>query len=178
MEKYKEKIIGFFKEPMIYIILFCVIIQVLTYKTIPDYIITNDSSTYTIEYNSSLLKGEVNYLRTPVYPYLTKIICKIGGQEMLFNNITLFQKILFVFTLILFYDTVKKITKNRIITSVLTLILGICPFIIFWNIMILTEALAIFETVLLSWVTIKYFEKPNKVLSGIMRNFNISNDND
>lgn len=178
MENYKEKIIGFFKEPMIYILIFCIFIQILTYKTIPDYIMTSDSYTYTVEYNSSLLKGEVNYLRTPVYPYLTKIIGKIGGQEMLFQNIVLFQKVLFVFTIVLFYDTLKKITKSKVITSVLTVVFGICPFITFWNIMILTEALAIFEIVLLSWITMKYFGNPNKIWAGMMRSCNIGNDYD
>ena len=41
MGNYKEKIIGFFKEPMIYILIFCIFIQILTYKTIPDYIQLN-----------------------------------------------------------------------------------------------------------------------------------------
>lgn len=178
LNNYKEKIVAFLKESIIYILIFCISIQVLIYNTIPEYITTNDSYTYTIEYHSNLLKGEVDPLRTPIYPYLTKIIEKIGGQENMFRNIALFQKILFILTIMLFYDTLKKITKNKIITSVLTIIFGICPFIIFWNIMILTEALAIFEIVLLSWITIKYFEKTNKIWAVMMRNCNIRNDYD
>lgn len=170
MEKYQKKIINFLKQPILYIIIFCVLIQMATYKTIPNYIMTSDSYTYTEEYNSSIFKGEVNALRTPVYPYLAKIIGKIGGQESVYENIVLFQKLLFIVTIILFYNCLKKITKNNIITSILTIVFGICPFITFWNIMILTEALSIFEITLLSWITIKYLSKPNKILATIIRN--------
>ena len=44
--------------------------------------------------------------------------------------------------------------------------------------MVLTEALAIFEIVLLSWITIKYFEKPNKIYAGMIRNRNSRDDYD
>ena len=178
LNNYKEKIVNFLKEPILYILIFCIFMQLLIYMTIPNYVMTTDSYTYTTEYNSSILKGEVDYVRTPVYPYLAKIIEKIAGEEMLFQNIVLFQKILFIFTIVLFYDTLKKITKNKVITSVLTVIFGVCPFIIFWNIMVLTEALAIFEIVLLSWITIKYFEKPNKIYAGMIRNRNSRDDYD
>lgn len=178
MEKYKEKIINFLKQPILYVVIFCVLIQILTYKTIPNYIMTSDSYTYTEEYNTSIIKGQVDALRTPVYPYLAKIIGKIGGQERIYENIVIFQKLLFIVTILLFYDCLKKITKNNIITSILTILFGICPFITFWNIMILTETLALFEITLLSWITIQYLNKPNKILASMMRYCGIRNDYD
>ena len=85
---------------------------------------------------------------------------------------------MFIFTLILFYYTIQEIAKNKIISSILSIIFGICPFLVFWNIMILTEAVALFEIVLLSFITIKYLKNPNKYLAGSMRNTDISNDYD
>lgn len=104
MEKsVKEKIINIFKQPLIYVLLLCIFVQVKIYNTVPNYVMTSDSYTYAEEYKSSILRGQVNELRTPVYPYFIKVIEKIGGQENLYNNVAIVQKILFIITLILFY---------------------------------------------------------------------------
>ena len=147
-KKVKDKIMNFLTQPIIYILIFCILVQLLIYKTVPDYILTTDSHTYAEEYNTSILKGEVNPLRTPVYPYLIKIIGKVLGTDNIFSNVVLFQKILFILTIILFYGCLKKMINNKVLISIITIIFGICPFIIFWNVLILTEALSIFEIVL------------------------------
>lgn len=177
-KKTKNKIVSILKQPIIYIVIFCLFVQLQIYKTIPDYVITSDSHTYAEEYTKNILKGEVDALRTPVYPYLIKIIQKIGGEENLFNNIVIFQKILFIVTLILFYYCLRKMTDNKIITTVLTIIFGICPFVIFWNIMILTEAISLFEIVFLSLITIEYLKNPKSILAVLMRNNNTNYDYD
>lgn len=177
-KKTKNKIVSILKQPIIYILIFCIFIQLQIYKTVPKYVLTNDSLTYTEKYSGSITKGKVDALRTPIYPYLSKIIEKIGGQENLYNNIVLFQKALFIITLILFYLTLNCLTKKKMIVYLITIIFGICPSIIFWNITILTEAVSLFEIVLLSYITIKYLKKPNKILSGAIRYYNFINDND
>lgn len=174
----KEKVINFLKQPIIYILIFCIFVQLQIYKTVPDYVISGDSTTYTEDFNGSVRSGQVDQMRTPVYPYIAKIIQKIGGQENLYNNIVIFQKILFIFTIILFYYSMQEITKNKIISSILSIIFGICPFIVLWNVMILTEAVSLFEIVLLSFITIKYLKSSNNYLAGSMRNIDISNDYD
>lgn len=172
----KQKIIEFAKQPIIYILIFCIGIQILIYKTIPDAVVMYDTTSYTTEYNGDIFKGEVDKARTPVYPYLIKIIGAIGGQENLYSNIVIFQKLLFVITIILFYACLKKVTKNRIIICVLTIIFGICPYIIFWNVLILTEALSLFEIVLLSLITLTYLNKPNMKSAIAMRDSCSIND--
>ena len=172
----KQKIIEFAKQPIIYILIFCIGIQILIYKTIPDAVVMYDTTSYTTEYNGDIFKGEVDKARTLVYPYLIKIIGAIGGQENLYSNIVIFQKLLFVITIILFYACLKKVTKNRIIICVLTIIFGICPYIIFWNVLILTEALSLFEIVLLSLITLTYLNKPNMKSAIAMRNSCSIND--
>lgn len=162
----KEYILNLLKEPILYIIIFCIFIQVQIYNTIPEYVITNDTSTYVQDFQGSIRSGKLDSRRTPVYPYIVKIIKKIGGDENLYKNIVIFQKILFIITLILFYFTIKLVTKNKIISTIISIIFGICPYIIFWNIMILTEAVSLFEIVLLSFLTIKYLKKPNNVIAG------------
>ena len=173
MKVKKDKIIEFFKQPLIYVVVICILVQLQIYKTIPSFVITDDSHTYMEEYTQSIFKGQVDRARTPGYPYLIKAIKLIGGEERLCNNVVAFQKILFILTLVLFYYCVQKTTNNRIITTILTIIFGICPFIVFWNIMLLTEALSLFEFVLLCLITIQYLKNPNKILAVLMRNSSI-----
>lgn len=174
----KDKIVNFLKQPIIYVLIFCIFVQLQIYKTVPDYVLTNDSTTYMQEFEGSIRNLQVDATRTPVYPYIIKVIEKIGGSENLYNNIVIFQKILFIFTIILFYYSIQKITKNKIISSVLSIIFGICPFLVLWNVTILTEAIALFEITLLSFITIKYLKSPNNYLAGSMRNTYISDDYD
>lgn len=161
----KDKIINFLKQPIIYIMLFCVVAQAFIYKTIPSYVMTPDSNTYTITYRGHIFKGELDYERTPAYPYFTKIVKVIGGEEDWFNNIAIAQKLLFLVTIVLFYYCMRLITKNRILLTIFTVIFGVCPYLILWNVLVLTEAISIFEITLLSYITIKYLKKPSNLLA-------------
>ena len=176
---FKNKIIEFFKQPLVYIIFICILFQMIIYNTVPKSQSFADTDSY-IESSEqiNITKGIVNDIRTPIYPYFIKIIRKIGGDENLFNNIALVQKMLFFITLILFYYSLKLITKNKIILSILTLIFGISPFIILWNVAILTESLAIMEMVILTLLTISYLKKPGNILAGSLRISNINYDYD
>lgn len=166
-EKIKNRVIEFLKQPLIYVVLICIIFQIKLYNSTEKTHISYDSLTY-LEFSNSegILKGQVDEKRTPIYPYFIKIIKKVGGTENLEENITLVQKYLFILTLLLFYACVKSITKNKLIISIATLIFGISPFIIMWNIPILTESISIFEMTVLALLTIQYLKKPRYILSG------------
>lgn len=178
-EKIKRYIIDFLKQPLIYLLIVIVFIQLKIYNDVPKYHIMTDTKSYEIAYNeNNILKGELNESRTPVYPYIIKTIKYIGGEENAYINIANFQKILFIVTVILFYYSVQIITKNNIIKIIATLIFGICPYIILWNVNILTESVSIFEMVLLAFLTLKYLKSPKRWLAIGIRNNNISYDND
>lgn len=162
--KVKETLLKIVKEPFLYVIVICILCQLKMYQTVPDYVLASDSVTYMEQYTENIFKGEVNEARTPVYPYFIKTIEKIGGEENLEQNIVLIQKILFVGTTIMFYFAVRTITKNKILLSVMTLVFGICPYLVLWNVLILTEAISLFEMVALTLVTLLYLKKPNAVL--------------
>lgn len=169
----RDKIINFFKHPLIIIIIVCTLFQLIIYSTVPKYETTSDSFSYTPGLESSIENH-----RTPVYPFLIDLIRKIVGEEKLLDSISCVQKCLFILTLIMFYYCIKSATKNKKIIIILSLIFGISPFIILWNVMILTEALSLFEITLLAFVTLKFLKKPNFVLAGSTRNNNIGNDSD
>jgi len=148
------------------------------YKTVPAHIEAYDTYSYVEGYQVNLLKGEVDALRTPVYPCFIRLIRKIGGAENVYQNVALFRKLLFIITIVLFYYCLKKITNCKLVICVLTILFGISPFLVFWNVMILTEALSVFEIVLLSLLTISYLKKPNKIVAGSIRSGSIRYDYD
>lgn len=158
------KIKDFFKQPIMYVLIVCIIIQMLMYSVWENYGEQNDSLSYLESYNKgSIFKGYVNQERTPVYPYFIKTIKKLGGEENLKKNIVLVQKILFLISIVLFYYALKTITKNKLILTLITLIFGIAPGLVAWNAMILTEAISVFETVLLVFFTLKYLQNSSKI---------------
>ncbi len=163
----KNKIINLFKEHIIFIVIFCILCQVIIYSTVNQYTLAGDSNTY-LEFDENILNGEVDEERTPVYPYFIKIIKLISGQENYIRNVVIVQEILFIITIILFYYSIKQITNNTLILSIFTIIFGICPNIILWNTVILTESLAMLEMALLIFFTLKYIKKSNNILAGLI----------
>lgn len=166
---HKEKIMKFLKEPLLYLLILIIFIQVVIYSSIPNSSVQYDSTSYLYNYNKgSIFKGYVDDVRTPVYPYFIKLIKKIGGEANLNNNISYVQKILFLISIILMYYTLKMLVKNKIVVSALTVIFGICPTIITWNIFVLTESIAMLEMSILAFITVKYLKNPSKITAGLM----------
>ncbi len=160
----KEKIISIIKSPLIYVLAIVVLVQTYIYKTAPAYSFTPDSPTYYEEYlGGSLLKGQFDELRTPVYPYFIKIIKLFSNDNNIYNKVVFVQKILFFLTLILVFCSMMKITKSKVISSAITLFVGILPNLVLFNTMILTEPLGIFQIVLLMYLVISYIYKPHKL---------------
>lgn len=170
-EKVKGKLIvnKILKEPIIYLLVLIAIIQGIVYSNMPTYGETGDSNGYLHVYDSkSILKGYINESRPPVYPYLIRVIRKVAGEENLEVNIAKVQKFIFFISIILFYCILKMLIKNKLIISILTLIFGITPSILIWNVYIVTEALTCLEILILTYITVKYLKKPSRILSSLM----------
>ena len=167
--KFKERIITFLKEPILYLIIIMIVIQGVVYSNIPKVGHTGDSQGYIDSYDKgSILQGYINDSRPPVYTYFIKVIKKIGGEENFESNVVLVQKILFIISAILFYYTLKLLVKNKIIVSCLTLIFGISPSIFVWNTFIITEAIVGIEMVFLAFITVKYLKQPSTIMASFM----------
>lgn len=167
MENVKRRVIDFLKQPLIYVVIVCIICQIKIYSTVEETMVTLDSTTYTgYAENTSILHGQVDEKRTPVYPYFIKLVQKLFGEENIANKVTRAQEFMFIITVILFYACVSSITKNKLIITLLTLIFGTSPFIILWNVTVLTEAMSIMEVLILTLLTIKYLKKPRSILAG------------
>lgn len=117
-----------------------------------------DSISY-LNYNANIFLGEVNDLRTPLYPYFIKLI-RLFGEQNLIQNIVIAQSIISFFTVILFYNITSSILKNRVTICIATLIYGISPSIINWDKCILTESLSISAIVIFISLILSYLHKP------------------
>lgn len=167
--KYKEKIVSFLKNPIIYLVIIIAIVQSFIYANIPEVGHTGDSGGYLYAYDKgSFFNGYLDEARPPIYSYFIKVIKKIGGEANLESNVVLAQKILFLVSVILFYYILKLLIKNKIIIVSLTLIFGLSPSMFVWNTYIVTEAIVGIEMVFLAFITIKYLKKPSKILASFM----------
>ena len=158
-----KSIIEIFKQPLIYVLTICLIVQFKVYGTVQEFFICPDSSSY-LEY-SNIFEGKLDKTRTPVYPYFIKLIDSVNGDKDLLLSVIFVQKWLFVITLLLFYSCVQNLTKNKAIIAISTLIFGTSPYIILWNIFILTESISLLEITILSLLTILYLKKPKYSLA-------------
>ncbi len=162
-----KAIIEILTQPLIYVLIICIITQFKIYDNVNKYAICPDSYSY-LKYsqNADIFKGKLDKTRTPVYPYFIKLIDTINGNKNLFLSVSFVQKWLFVITFLLFYACVQNLTKNKAIITVSTLIFGISPYIILWNVFILTESISLFEITVLSLLTIRYLKAPKYSLAG------------
>ena len=158
----KNNILAFLKNPLLYIVLLSIVIQNIVYRFFDSYSVFNDTYSYIDGYTQNIFKGEVNNFRTPIYPYFCKIIKLLFGKEKLYNNIVLVQKMLFVFSIVIFYMAMKKIFNSKITYCIVTIFYSLSPFLFMWNTIILSESITIFEFVLLLYFIISYINKPNK----------------
>lgn len=151
------------KNPLSYILIISLFIQKVVYSKFQPYSFSGDTLSYlSMYYKENIFLGEVNFSRTPVYPYLCKIVNLFSTESNFYNNIVFVQKILFFISIILFYLTVKKLFKSKMLNSILTLFYAINPFLFLWNTVLLTEALSIVEITTLLYLTISYIKSPRK----------------
>ena len=147
------------------ILLISALVEMKIYRTIPQVQHANDTITYE-ETNIDWRHGIVDDSRTPVYPILIRIFVKIVGYDSYKYHLIRLQKILFLVGLVFLFLTVQKLTNNKIIASVVSLFFGMSPLLFFWTTFILTESIALFEIILLAFLTISYLKKP-KIVYGI-----------
>lgn len=160
-----------FVNSKIWIILFIfLVVRVIVYSFYNDYSIYVDTFSYE-NYSANILKGEVDSLRTPIYPYIIKGIDMLTkGQVMKYKAITFVQEIVSIISVIVLYHTLKKTFKNEIVSVVATLLYACLPSIFTYNKVILTESLSISLFIMYFCILLRYINNPtNKktILIGI-----------
>lgn len=123
----------------------------------------NDSPTYIQFAFSKLLHLEIQG-RTPVYPIIIRICQFLFGSEYL-QFLIILQYVLWYVSIIYCYKTLELVAKNKICISLFTILYALCPAIILWNNMVLTESIALSCTMIFLYYIIKYIKQPT-FLSG------------
>ena len=123
----------------------------------------NDSPTYIQFAFSKLLHLEIQS-RTPVYPIIIRICQVLFGNEYL-QFLVILQYVLWYVSIIYCYKTLELVAKNKVCVTLFTILYSLCPAIITWNNMVLTESIALSGTMIFLYYIIKYIKQPT-FLSG------------
>lgn len=118
-----------------------------------------DSSTY-FQGLHTLQNGNIDILRTPVYPIILGICMKLFGHSYLYAVICL-QHLTFLISVICIRDISVHLFNNPVIIHGITLIYGVFPFLISWNNFVLTESFAVSFSVFLFYFAFRLFRRPD-----------------
>lgn len=100
--------------------------------------------------------------RVPIYPFICRIVQKIFGEEYL-QFIVILQYIIGYISTVYFFKALQLLIKNKKCITLFTILYALCPAIIAWNNVILTESIALSFTVIFIYYIIKYIKNPNLV---------------
>lgn len=143
---------------IILVIIFCV--RLLIYNFYSDFSIYPDTSSY-VNFDSNILKGEVDEFRTPIYPYIIKFVSLFSNnQQVMYRNLTILQEIVSIISVVVLYKTLEKKLKNQNVNYIVTIIYACLPSIFTYNRVILTESLSISLFMIYFCLIIKYITEP------------------
>lgn len=158
-------------SPLTVILLGILCFRLWYYSNFHSYTIWYDSATYT-DFTENLLLGEVNVFRTPVYPWFIKLMRLLCIADLetatAFNCIVIGQGVVSFIGVILMYLIGKKMFKNRFVTYTLTIVYGISPAVMSWDLNVLTESLSIFATVLSIYLIMCVIEHPTYLRAALL----------
>lgn len=97
--------------------------------------------------------------RTPIYPILIRI-CKVLFDDYYIQAIIGIQYIIWFISIIFLFKMLKLLIKNINIVTIFTILYALCPAIIGWNNIVLTESIALSATVIIVYYIIRYIKKP------------------
>ncbi len=156
--KWQSIIVKFISSDLFWLLISCAAIRLVFYFSLKNTDEYGDSMTY-LNYSANIFLGQVDMLRTPVYPYFIKII-KLFGNDFLIQNIILIQAIISFLSIIIFYKIVGFVFQNRAVILIASIVYGIMPSLINFDKCILTESLSICATVVFLYFIISYLKRP------------------
>ncbi|MEG2295216.1 MAG: hypothetical protein RSB96_00530, partial [Oscillospiraceae bacterium] len=122
---------------------------------------TPDIHSYMAVNSLNYLKGQLDEVRVPLYPFLMDVAKQIFTETFRFNAIILFQICISFIAIIYFYKALTYVLKNKYIVYAITFLYGVSPAIIGWDKAILTESLALSGSVFFIYLMLNYLHRPN-----------------
>lgn len=128
-------------------------------------IITFDSKSY-INFDFESFFDLTFSGRTPIYSMIISFCTFLFGKERILF-ICLLQYAIWYISIIYLYKTLQLLLKNNKIITIIVILYALCPAVITWNNLILTESLALSGTIFFIYNIIKYI-KSNNTKNGIL----------
>ena len=135
----------------------------LYFKMYTTAVIFNDSIGYIWNDFLKIFQGELSG-RTPFYPFIIKLSQKIFQTDYL-RFVCIIQNIMWFIAIIYLYKLLSLLIKNKKLVMFFTILYALCPAIIDWNNVILTESIALSGTIIVIYYIVKYLKEP-KVTTG------------
>ena len=125
------------------IVLIVIIFRLIVFSDYSEYSIYFDTASY-IEYDANILKGEVDAFRTPIFPYIIKLVSLFTDDlRLIYIGTTFVHEIISIISVIILYVTLDKMFKSQIAKYTGTLLYACFPAIFTYNKVILTESLSV-----------------------------------
>ena len=110
--------------------------------------------------NPRLLLGEIDRMRTPVYPCFIAAIRFFFGEENLLHRIVFFQQLISWCCIYFFFHTAKYLVRSTTVVVGTSLYCACHPTILGFNAGILTESLSVSGTIFLGFLLVSYVQRP------------------
>lgn len=150
------------RSPLFWIMLVSLVFRCLYVSRHNEIVTTPDTKSYVSkQLVENLWKGQVDTIRTPVYPCFIDAIRSIFGEEKLLKRITVIQRIISFASIACFYWILSNVLKSRVLVILGSLYYGVFRLFCSYNMTILTESLSISCTVFLLGLTLLYVKRPN-----------------
>lgn len=140
-------------------IVYSVAIIVLTLFNLTPALDSFDTAYYLLA-GEKLWQGEIDCLRTPVYPLLLKICSLPWGERGMSVLVTILQSAVFLVSVWAFYDMLHRLVKREAIVFWCSLYYAVIP-ASGWANEMLTESLSISLMVILTRGLVCYLQAPN-----------------
>lgn len=127
--------------------------------------LTNDSYEYKDFNFSYFLNGNFDS-RTPGYPFVIRLCTKLFGEANMLITVSITQYLIWFISIIYMYKLLKLITNNNKICCVICILYALCPGVVGWNNLILTESIALSLTCIFIYHIVNYIKK-SELSSGL-----------
>ena len=141
----------------------CAISGLLYSKLFITGVLYPDSGTMMIYNFHDIIAGRFN-ARVPVYPFILKVFSMIFGNQYIYF-VCILQHILWFISIVFLYKLLQLLIKNKKIVILMTILYSLCPAIIDWANIILTESIALSGSIIFIYFIVKYIKQP-KLLTG------------
>jgi len=122
--------------------------------------IFGDTPTY-IGARVNLFNGEIDPLRTPVYPWLLKAVAFLGPTRDFLHDVAIVQALLSFVSIVFFYNIACNALETRAAVLAATIIYAVSPTLIGFDWCILTESIAISGMVFFLFLLTNLLKSPS-----------------